>query len=112
MSIYGFEVKIDSSVERIVEEVINLVKENLSTGFRLYLFGSYATGKNTPYSDIDIALETFQPVSYKTIAKIKQLIEDIRTLKKIDFVYLNEAPNLVEIVKREGILIYESSGQN
>lgn len=110
MSIYGFEVKIDSSVERIIEEVINLVEKNLSTGFRLYLFGSYATEKNTPHSDIDIALETFQPVSYKTIAKIRQLIDEIKTLKKIDFVYLNETPNLAEIVKREGILIYESSG--
>lgn len=103
--------KTDSSVDRILEEVVKIARNNLSTGFRLYLFGSYATGKNTPHSDIDIGLETDQPVSHTEISKIKQQIDDIRTLKKIDFVYLNQTPNLKEVAHREGKLIYEFSGQ-
>lgn len=99
--------KAENSVDRVLEQIVSILKNNLSTGFRLYLFGSYATGKNTPHSDIDIGIETDQPVSHITIAKIKQQIDDLRTLKKIDFVYLNHAPVLREIVHKEGKLIYE-----
>ena len=49
-------VKIPNKINSIIEKYLKLLKEN---GFSLndaYLFGSYAKGNNTKWSDIDIAI--------------------------------------------------------
>ena len=52
---------------------------------RIYLYGSRATGDATPTSDIDIA---FDDGSFKNIHSIKEEVEKIPTLLKIDIVNL------------------------
>ena len=45
----------------------------------LYLFGSYAKGTAMPYSDIDVIIK-----GGRDIWKLKEEIDNIPTLKKID----------------------------
>ena len=46
----------DKSIDNAVTEFLNLIKENFSDIESAYLFGSYAKGKSTVDSDIDLAL--------------------------------------------------------
>ena len=98
----------DEKISKLLEEIINIIKENIQIPFKLYLFGSFATGKATYFSDIDIALETKEDLDKKKIRKLKEKLENIRTLRKIDFVYLNKASKSIkDTVKKEEVLIYE-----
>lgn len=55
----------------------------------LYLFGSYATGTATPTSDIDIIIK-----GGKNIYALKEQIEQIKTLKKIDIFEYDRCQNI------------------
>ena len=45
---------------------------------RVELFGSYASGKNTPQSDVDLLVEFIQPrVSLLTISSLKCRMEEL-----------------------------------
>ncbi len=46
----------DKSIDRAVTKYIGLIKERFSEIESAYLFGSYAKGKSTDDSDIDLAL--------------------------------------------------------
>lgn len=97
----------DEKISKLLKEIINIFK-NIKMPFKLYLFGSFATGKATYFSDIDIALETKGDLNEREIRKLREKLEDIRTLRKIDFIYLNKASKSIrDTVKQEGVLIYE-----
>jgi hypothetical protein len=60
-----------------------------------------------------LAVETEKIISNRELRKIREKLENLRTLRKIDLVYLNTASDrLKEVVKKEGVLIYEFRGQS
>lgn len=65
------------TVEDIIEQVTRICKRNHVE--HLSLFGSYAKGTATQYSDIDFIV--YGPVD---IEFLKEQVDDIMTLKKID----------------------------
>ena len=46
----------DKNIDIAITKYLELIKENFSDIERAYLFGSYAKGKSTDDSDIDLAL--------------------------------------------------------
>ena len=46
----------DKNIDSTIAKYLDLIKENFSDIERVYLFGSYAKGKSTADSDIDVAL--------------------------------------------------------
>lgn len=71
-----------------------------------YLFGSYAKGKATPESDVDLLIST--EVSG---LKFYGLVEEIRTAlhKKVDVLNMNQLtdnPELTKEILKDGIKIY------
>ena len=71
-----------------------------------YLFGSYAKGKATPESDVDLLIST--EVSG---LKFYGLVEEIRTAlhKKVDVLNMNQLtdnPELIKEILKDGIKIY------
>lgn len=81
------------------------VFENYEIEF-CYLFGSYAKGKATPESDVDLLIST--EVSG---LKFYGLVEEIRTAlhKKVDVLNLNQLtdnPELTKEILKDGIKIY------
>ncbi len=50
------------------------------------LFGSRAEGTNHEYSDVDLIMEFFKPVSLLTLSEIRLQLEDIMRLK-VDIIH-------------------------
>lgn len=72
----------------------------------VYVFGSRATGKHHPFSDIDLLLAPKEKIPAIEFSRIKELIEESRFPIKVDFVLLDElAKSYREQVLRERILI-------
>ena len=69
---------------------------------KIWLFGSRAKERATPYSDIDVAIETTDAGTDKLI-QARFEIEESSLPYKVDLVDLKQAPYLYEIVKKEGI---------
>jgi predicted nucleotidyltransferase len=73
-----------------------------------YLFGSYAKNKQTPRSDVDVALylrDTSLDSKLKIHYKLSKLLQ-----KDIDFIVLNEVRNiyLLEDILQSGIVIKDN----
>lgn len=65
------------TVEEIIEQVTMICKENHVE--HLALFGSYAKGTATKYSDLDFII-----YGQADMEKLREQIDEIMTLKKID----------------------------
>lgn len=79
-----------------------------------YLFGSMATGKTTPLSDVDIAVLMDERCAISPDYKPVLLAELMSLLRRndIDAVILNEAPPFLRYrVIRDGILLYEKDSR-
>lgn len=76
------------------ESEYQFVQDNLITplktkGVKVYIFGSRVTGRNHPYSDVDILLDgDYTPEVENLIVKIKFLFEESNFPYKIDLVRL------------------------
>ncbi len=87
--------------ENIMNNIINVCKNNEVA--HLYLFGSYAKGTNTKGSDIDIVVK-----GVKNIHKLKEDIDNIKTLETIDIFNYDKCLNkyLREDIDKYAKIIY------
>lgn len=74
------------TIDEIIEEVVRICKKNRVE--HLSLFGSYARGTQTEKSDID-----FIVYGVKDIETLREEIDEIMTLKKIDVFDYDEVCN-------------------
>lgn len=83
-----------NEVISILNENINFLKEQFDIKL-IYIFGSYAKGKNNKNSDLDIAVLLG---TYQTYDKINLISEFVGIFKRddIDVVVLNEANSLLK----------------
>jgi len=71
----------------------------------IYLFGSYATGKQRPNSDYDIAIDVGIRLDIHQLAFLKNLLNALPTAQTIDLVDLNRVPeDMSEKIQKKGIL--------
>ena len=73
----------------LVEQKAGEVAETLLVSERfvqLFLFGSRATGRAVPRSDIDIGLYLGHPVSPEVLAAIREAFDELPILQKVDVV--------------------------
>ena len=75
-----------SNIQSILKQIAMIVKKEMNTEYQLFLFGSRASGGHDPKADIDIGISADKPVEAKTMVNIKEKLEQIPTLLKIDFV--------------------------
>ena len=63
----------------MLEELVEALKEHKIPVSEAYLFGSYASGKNADYSDIDVALvsDEFSGVRYYDLKKIGRIVRNV-----------------------------------
>lgn len=95
----------------ITEAQVALVKEilskNLTEGINVWVFGSRATFKTKPSSDLDIALEALnqQPISLELLYKLQDEFEFSELPWKVDVIDLNAVDqNFRKIIDREKVL--------
>ncbi len=75
--------------DKIIKEVVRIVREDISDDYKIFLFGSWAKGNALETSDIDIGILGKEKVAWSSMAKILEKVENIRTLRSIDVVDLN-----------------------
>jgi len=73
----------DTIKELIRQEILKVALE--LRGYRIFLFGSRATGDARERSDFDIGILGDKPVSLRTFYRIDDLLENIETLYRMDF---------------------------
>lgn len=72
---------------------------------KIYLFGSYARGKQKWGSDIDIAIDTGSRLDIHQRQFLWNLLDALPTAQKIDLVDIHSIPNQMrEIILKEGVL--------
>ncbi|MBF0200639.1 MAG: nucleotidyltransferase domain-containing protein [Desulfamplus sp.] len=76
----------NTDINHLLYAVSKIVAEELSGDYRLFLFGSRATGHHHQKSDIDIGILFDGVITAKQMQNIQDQLEAIPTLLKIDFV--------------------------
>lgn len=77
--------------EKLKREIREIVGKHLDlTKYRLFVFGSRVTGGGNDRSDIDIGIEGVEPVPFGKIEDIREEIEKLPVLYKIDVVDFRE----------------------
>ncbi len=70
---------------------------------QIYLFGSRAREEASENSDIDIAIQSIQPIREK-LTQARFEIEESQLPYKVDLIDLSFAPYLRSVIEKEGIL--------
>ena len=73
--------------ETLQQKVIEPLKR---AGFQLFIFGSRATGKHHPFSDIDILVEPPPQADMHLFSVVKEDIQEARFPVKVDFVLVDQ----------------------
>jgi predicted nucleotidyltransferase len=74
---------------QIINEIKAIIKDQIPKSYKLFLFGSWAKGNPLPTSDLDIGIIGRKKVPWSKMVAIKQKIDEIKTLRKVDIVDLN-----------------------
>ncbi len=76
--------------EEIIQEALGIIRRHLpDRGLKVFLFGSWAKGSAEPTSDIDIAILGPLPIDDLLLLRIREEINGLPTLRRIDVVDLN-----------------------
>jgi predicted nucleotidyltransferase len=90
------------NVQTIIKETSSIIRKHLSSDYRIILFGSQAKDNALTSSDIDIAVVGKEKVPSITMAKIRDEVDEIKTLRGIDVVDLMT----VDESYRKNVLLY------
>ena len=75
------------SVEKLKKQVLDIIGKYLNLNeYKVFFFGSRVEGKGNERSDIDIGIEGYSPVPDRAWIEIKEEIENLPTLYKIEIV--------------------------
>jgi predicted nucleotidyltransferase len=67
---------------------VKYIKHSLPRSYKAVLFGSWANGTATKTSDVDIGIVGPHPIPLSLMYKIRENMESIPTLRKIELVDL------------------------
>ena len=90
------ELKTINDLKRFIKNFFN--KKDV----RIFFFGSRARGDHSPFSDIDIAIDSKEDIS-SDITKLREILENSNLPYKVDIVRLSTNEKLRQIVGKEGI---------
>lgn len=90
----------------LLERVKGIVRRVLAhRAVDVYLFGSWARGTQRPTSDIDVAIESVEPLPRALLASLREALEESTIPNRVDVVDLAETDDAFrDRVRREGIL--------
>jgi uncharacterized protein len=66
--------------------VLEILHRFLPAGVSVHVFGSRATGRTKPWSDLDLALQGSSPLPLSLIAEIAEAVDDSALPWKVDLV--------------------------
>lgn len=75
-----------------------------SSEFDVFLFGSYAKKKATPYSDINIAIKGHSPLPPSQWQQVESALEESYLPQKVDLVdYQRVSPDFQKVIDKDGV---------
>lgn len=99
-------------VEKLKKEILEIIKRYLDLySYQVFFFGSRVIGKGDERSDIDIGIEGDKEIPYGIMARIREDIENLPTLYKIELVdfkkvsadFREVALQHIEFIKRASV---------
>lgn len=101
--------------ERALDRILAIVREVLEMESDIvfaYIFGSYATGRCSGESDVDIAIYSREPLSWRKLVELKLKLEDALDLN-VDVVDLRTAPPLLtyEVISKGVVVMDRDRGE-
>lgn len=79
------------SVEQLKKDIIAVIGKYLDLKeYRVFFFGSRVNGKGDDRADIDVGIEGPRPVPGAAMVEIREALENLPTLYKIDVVDFKE----------------------
>ena len=98
--------KTSPRIDDAVRTAERIVRAHLpDPAYRLFLFGSRASGKARERSDIDLGIEGPSPVPYEILSAIESDLEESDTLYTVDVVDFTRVPEKFRAVAKERILL-------
>lgn len=94
------------SIDKLKAEILEIAGKYLDlNSYKIFIFGSRAAGKGDERSDIDIGIDGPQKIPVETMEKIKEEIDKIPVLYKIDIVDFSDTSDKFKKVAKEYIEI-------
>ena len=82
------------TVEKLKKEILEIIGRHLDlNACQIFFFGSRVLGKGDERSDIDIGIEGTKEIPYEIMAHIRDDIENLPTLYKIEIVDFKKVSN-------------------
>lgn len=88
------------SIQKLKKEIAGIVGKYLNLSeYKIFFFGSRISDSGDEHSDIDIGIEGSNKISYEIMAKIKEDVENLPILYKIEIVdFKNVSSDFREVV--------------
>jgi predicted nucleotidyltransferase len=95
--------------EALTENIIRIMTNNIDLDhYSLFYFGSRVSGDASSRSDIDIGLKADRKIPLHTMSRIKEEIESIPLLQKIDIVdFSRVSDDFRELAEKDKEIFYE-----
>lgn len=89
-------------VEKLKSQLLAIIAKYLDLAdYRVFFFGSRVAGQGSERSDIDVGIEGPEEIPFGTMAKIREEMEELPTLYKIEAVDFNKVSNQFREVARQ-----------
>lgn len=75
-------------LEDILKKIVFIIRNHLSSDYKILLFGSWAKGNALDTSDIDIGILGKDIASWSVMTQILDKVDEIPTLRSVDIVDL------------------------
>jgi uncharacterized protein len=96
----------DETFRKSLNLILEVLKKNLNSQAKVYLFGSSVKGDYKKFSDIDIAIENGDK---KAITNIRYQIENLNIPYKVEIIDLSKvSKEFKKEILKTGILIWKS----
>lgn len=95
----------DKQLETPIKEKILALLTALFPHAKIYLFGSRATGRNQPLSDIDIAIDAGKKLPIADIDEANVIMVSLNIPYKVDIVDFHHiSPIMQELINKEKVI--------
>lgn len=77
-------------VRALAHEAAHLARDELGDDLRVLWFGSWVEGTAVPRSDVDLALDAGTAIPPTRMARLRERVEALPTLRRVDLLDLSE----------------------
>ncbi len=90
-------------LEKLKKDILGIIGKYLDIlEYKVFFFGSRVIGSGSERSDIDVGIEGSKEISYEIMAKIKDEIDNLPILYKIEIVdFTKVSPDFYKVVSSQ-----------